>query len=138
MGGRSSVFRLAADPSGSAQSSSSARGVRLRCGGHLLLVSRSTLARWLLRLCLRMTSAAIPLSEVRARWCFCHLRSCCLGWRCWRTPSGSQRRASFEAGPSGAAPGAEPTGLPPVLATLRRPSASPLRSAASCAHALRD
>eukprot|EP00969_Alexandrium_andersonii_P190738 8425877-Alexandrium_andersonii.AAC.1 len=93
MGGRPSAFRLAADASGSARSSSSARGSRLRCNGHLLLVSRSTLARWLLRLCLRVISAGTPLSEVLGRWCLCHPRSSCLDCRRWRTSSGSQRRA---------------------------------------------
>eukprot|EP00969_Alexandrium_andersonii_P293200 12959355-Alexandrium_andersonii.AAC.1 len=61
MSGRSSAFRLAADASGSAQSSPSARSWRRRCAGHLLLVSHSTLARWLFRLCLRMTSAGTPV-----------------------------------------------------------------------------
>eukprot|EP00969_Alexandrium_andersonii_P172914 7643903-Alexandrium_andersonii.AAC.1 len=64
-----------------------------------------------------MTSAATPLPEVRTRTCFCQRRSCCLDWRCCRTPSGSHRRACLEAGPSGAVPGAEPMGLPLVLAS---------------------
>eukprot|EP00969_Alexandrium_andersonii_P010002 436086-Alexandrium_andersonii.AAC.1 len=81
-----------------------------------------------------MTSTGAPV--VLARWCCCHLRPWSLDCRCWRASSGSQRRASLEAGPSGAVPGADPTGLPLVRATRRKSSASSFLSADSWAQAL--